>query len=164
MGIFDRKPSPQEQVAITLRESIRNRGQAQIPEASAAVDSFVKQVLAKANATKNDQARIWVLDRIRFFFVTILGGQTFDLLKGMDIPELPELEAEWGALATNPGQYGAAHLLAWIWLLNRSIFEPVLQEQFRQMEGVLVEAVCGISGSGNDFASQLIDWGNFFRS
>jgi hypothetical protein len=165
MGIFARKASRNIQLAdelATLRESIRNRGQAQIPEATVALDSFVSHVLVQAGAANNDQARFWVLDRIRFFIVAVLSPQLFDLLK--DFPEFPQLEAEYQVLVTNSERYGAAHLVAWWWLLQRSLFEPLLQEQFRQMEGALVERTCGILTTDGDFRGQLVDWNNVFRS
>lgn len=167
MGIFDRKASRNTQLAdetMALRESIRSRGQAQIREAGAVVDSFVSEVLAKVGAANNSEARAWLLDRIRFFFVVMIGPQTFDFLKKMGIPELPELEAEYRTLARDPARYGAAHLVAWIWLLQRSLFEPMLQGQFLQMEGALVDAVRGTLTSGGDFASQFVDWNEFFRN
>jgi hypothetical protein len=166
MGIFGRTVSRKTQLSDetnALRESIRNRGQVQIPEATTAVESVVSQVLARARALNNDQARLWVLDRIRLFLVTVIGPKTFEILKSLDISELPELEVEYRALATSPKQYNAPHLVAWIWLLQRSLFEPLLQEQFRQMEGVLVERVSSILASGGNFESQLVDWDEFFR-
>lgn len=114
MGIFDRKPPRNAQMTdamALLQESIRNRGQAQIPEASGVVDSFASQILARAGAVNNDQARVWVIDRIRFFIVTVLSPQLLEFLK--ELPEFPQLHAEYQTLVTNPGRFGAAHLVAW---------------------------------------------------
>src|SRR5579863_9142018 len=103
MGIFDRKASRNVQLTgaiASLQESIRNRGQAQTPEACSVVDSFARQVLALAGAVNNDQALVWVLDRIRFFIVTVLSPQLLEFLK--DLPEFPQLDAEYRVLVINP--------------------------------------------------------------
>lgn len=162
LSLFARRSSREPQIegeVATLRQSIRHRGQAQIPEATIAVDSFVGQVLARAGAQGNDEARVWVLDRIRLFIVAVVSPQLFDLLKRF--PEFPELHSEYRVLVRDPDRYGSAHLVAWWWLLQRSLFEPLLQEQFRQMEGSLVDGVRNILVNGGVFASQLTDWSSF---
>lgn len=145
-----------------LQESIRNRGQAQIAEARGVVDSFAGKVLTQAGAANNDRARVWVLDRIRFFIITVLSPQLLEFLK--DLPEFPQLDAEYRTLAIDPDRFGAAHLVAWWWHLQPSLFKPFLQGQFNQMERALVDGTRDILASGGDFASQLVDWNNFFRS
>ena len=164
MDIFDRKASRNAQptdAMASLQESIRDRGQAQIPEAGGVVDSFARQILARAGAVNNDRARLWVIGRIRFFIVTVLSPQLLEFLKGL--PEFPQLDAEYRVLVSNPDRFGAAHLVAWWWHLQPSLFKPFLQGQFNQMEGALVDGTRSILANGGDFTSQLIDWNDFFR-
>lgn len=164
MPLFGRKQSPvvspRSQELEALRRSIQNRGQAQIPEATATVDQFIISVLRLSRVADSESSRRWVGDRLRFFLVSVPSPQWFGLLA--ELPEYRELQAEFNALVRN-ATFGPGHIVAWWWLLQPSLFQPLVESQFQQMSGPLVEGVQAAAAKG--FASAtFVDWDEFFAS
>jgi hypothetical protein len=163
VGLFNRKAPIDPKLAnlkTAMRDAIRSRGLAQIPEATAVVGSHADQILADAKCSTNYLARTWLLDRMRFLIVTVMSPQLLEFLDG--IPEFGKLKAEYFVLTTDYSKFGPEHLVAWWWHLNPDLFKPYIEAQLLQMEPILVEAVQGIASSGGDFACQMIEWNNFF--
>jgi mannose/cellobiose epimerase-like protein (N-acyl-D-glucosamine 2-epimerase family) len=164
MPLFGRKSSPvassRSQELEALRRSIQNRGQAQIPEAIAKVDQFVTSVLRLSGIADTVSSRSWVGDRLQFFLVSAPSPQWFGLLA--ELPECSELQAEFNALVRNRA-FGPGHVVAWWWLLQPSLFEPLVDSQFQQMTEPLVEGVR--AAEAKSFASgTFVDWDECFAS
>lgn len=97
---------------------------------------------------------------MRFFLVSVPSPQWFGLLA--ELPEYRELQGKFNALVRN-GTFGPGHVVAWWWLLQPALFKPLVESQFQQMRGPLVEGVQAAAATG--FASDtFVDWNEFFPS
>ncbi|MFG2039988.1 hypothetical protein [Dactylosporangium sp. NPDC048998] len=139
-----------------LRESIRQRGPADVPRASRVVHDYLQEVLRDAGAPGHQGAHRWARDRLRLFMV-VSWGNWFGVLERLP-QEYPMLRGEWRELVADPGRFGPEHLVAWWWLLQPSMFQPLVAGQLREMSAPLRDGVAGVLKDGGDFDGRLVDW------
>jgi hypothetical protein len=144
---------------VALRDSIRRRGEADVPGAARVVDEYLEGVLLDAGAPGHPGARRWARDRLRLFMV-VSWGNWFGVLERLP-HEYPMLRDEWRALLAEPARFGPEHLVAWWWLLQPSMFQPLVAGQLREMSAPLRDGVAGILKDGADFDGRLVDWAAF---
>ncbi|MER7004936.1 hypothetical protein ABT297_18085 [Dactylosporangium sp. NPDC000555] len=142
-----------------LRESIRRRGPADVPGASRVVDEYLREILRDAGAAGHPGARRWARDRLRLFMV-VSWGNWFGVLERLP-QDYPVLRGEWRELITDPARFGPEHLVAWWWLLQPSMFQPLVAGQLREMSAPLRDGVAGVLKDGGDFDGRLVDWAAF---
>ena len=124
------------------------------------VNEFISSLLSLSGIADTESSRSWIGDRLRFFLVSVSSPQWFGLLA--ELPEYSELQAEFNALVRNR-TFGPGHVVAWWWLLQPSLFQPLVDSQFRQMTEPLVEGVQAAATRG--FApATFVDWDGFFAS
>ncbi|GAA4258269.1 hypothetical protein GCM10022255_078320 [Dactylosporangium darangshiense] len=142
-----------------LRESIRHRGQADVPGATRMVEDYLATVLQDAGAAGDPSAHRWARDRLRLFMV-VSWGNWFGVLERLP-QEYPMLRDEWRALLADPAEFGPEHLVAWWWLLQPSMFQPLVAGQLREMGAPLRDGVAGILKEGGAFDDRMVDWTAF---
>ena len=167
MALFGRKHDPppggdRDDEIRQLRESIRDRKDAPIAEASSAIQQFVAEVLEEAGASGDEQARAWSREQIKFLVVAIPSPQWFEMFQSWNLPERAQLHAEFVSLAERHDDYGPEHFVAWWWNIQRSLFEPLVAGQLRQMKDVLVEIVQETIRQGGDFGPRYANWQPLF--
>src|SRR5689334_21663071 len=85
---------PDPELAALL-ESIRHRGQADVPGATRMVEDYLTTVLRDAGAAGDPSARRWARDRLRLFMV-VSWGNWFGVLERLP-QEYSMLRDEWRA-------------------------------------------------------------------
>jgi hypothetical protein len=153
MGVV---PDPE---LAALSESIRGRGQADVPGARRVVEEYLTGVLQDAGAAGHPAAHRWARDRLRLFMV-VSWANWFGVLERLP-QEYPMLRDEWRALLSDPSEFGPEHLVAWWWLLRPSMFQPLIAGQLREMSTPLRDGVAGILKDGGSFDDRLVDWTSF---
>lgn len=157
------RPGPQcgvlDPELAALRDSIRRRGRADVPGAARVLGEYLAGVLRDAGAEGHPAAYRWARDRLRLFMVVSLGNW-FGVLERLP-EEYPALRGEWSALLADPARFGPEHLVAWWWLLQPAMFQPLIAAQLREMGAPLRDGVAGILAEGGDFDDRLVDWAAF---
>ncbi|MGI5239528.1 hypothetical protein [Dactylosporangium sp. CA-139066] len=142
-----------------LRDSIRRRGPADVPGAARVVEDYLAAVLRDAGAPDHPSALRWARDRLRLFMV-VSWENWFGVLERLP-QEYPMLRDEWRALLSAPSEFGPEHLVAWWWLLQPSMFQPLIAGQLREMSTPLRDGIAGILKDGGAFDDRLVDWTSF---
>lgn len=145
-----------------LRDSIHRRGQADIPGATRIIDAYLARVLSESGAAGNLAAQRWARDRLRLFMV--LGWVNWLGVLERLPDEYPALEAEYKELMADATRFGPEHLVAWWWLIQPSLFKPLVENQLREMNGALRDAIASTIRQRGDFDADLVNWSEFFRS
>jgi hypothetical protein len=161
--MFKRRPASfdQEDETALLRQSIQNRGQAEIAEANHVVEQFLSEVLAAAGCSGDSEAHDWAADKLRFFMVIGWSGLFAPL---ETLPECSQLKAEWVGLTRDWQRSGPGYLLAWWWNLQPSLFKPVMERQLAEMRGALIDGAREDVVSSADFSTSRTDWEGLFAS
>ena len=161
MGLFgSKKPAPAdefEQEKRDLLRSIQNRGMADIAGADREVNTYLAAVIADGGAAGSSDALYWARDRQRYFLAVGTMGW-FGFIEQLGREVYLELMAEYRGLLDDEKSFGPEHIVAWWWLLQPTLFQPLVARQFEEMRAVLVELVQAIVAAGGDFRGQTLDW------
>lgn len=150
-----------------IRAGVSARDQPDIDGAVGWINRVLRHVVTSQLGRPNPAAEAWAADRLRAMLVLVQAPQWFRAWELDTVPnEFGErLIAEWLSLVAQPAQYGPGHLIAWIWLLNRRLTEPLVDGFMRQVTPILKEAVAQNTGASDaDWRSQMMDWASFVRS
>lgn len=163
MPLFGRSQRPTESSLSPelqgIRRSIQNRGQAEIPAATARVDEFIRSIFRQCGCPDTETARRWADDRLRFMLVVGVSPPWLEFLA--ELPEIGELRAEFTSLVRNP-EFGPGHLVAWWWLLEPPLFKRLIEARFEQLTPAFVDIVK--DGVERGFPSEdFVDWPSFFE-
>lgn len=142
------------------------RGQEDIAEAVGWIDRVVNHIVTSQLGRSDPFAHAWVTDRLRAMLALIQAPQWFRAWALEDARnEFGErLLGEWLALVAQPSHYGPGHLIAWIWLLNRPLTEPLVDGFMRQVTPILSEVVASNKRSSEaEWREGMTDWASFFR-
>ena len=159
MGLFRKSVDPELQA---LRDSIRRRGAADLVGASRRVDEVVGEALARSGVDSAPGAAEWLRDRLRLFLVTGTSPWLSALERRLP-DQYPQLEAEFRELVTQPERYGPRDIVAWWWNLDRSMFEPLLENQFPSMIDPLAEGLASAAERSEALGGQMVDWADVFK-
>lgn len=155
-----------KRIGPEIRAAVAARGMADIPGAVGWIDRVIQHVVATQLGRSNTHAETWCSDKLRAMLALVQAPQWFRAweLDGVRNEFGEPLLAEWVNLARRPRQYGPGHLIAWIWLLNRSLTEPLVDGFMRQVTPILSEALGAQNERENsEWMSDMTDWDSFFR-
>lgn len=160
MALFGKRRAEGDPLAREKRElldSIQNRGMADIAGADREVNRFLSGVIADGGAGGNPDAMYWARDRQRYFLAIGTIGW-FRPIEELDREVYVQLMAEYRGLLDDENRFGPEHLVAWWWLLQPTLFQPLVASQFDEMRALLVELVQAIVAAGGDFRGQVLNW------
>jgi hypothetical protein len=149
-----------------IRRGIAHRGQADIAGAVGWVNRVVHHVVTSQLGRSRPPAEAWAADPLRLMLALIQAPQWFKAWRLEDARnEFDEpLLAEWLALVARPQQYGPGHLIAWIWLLNRPLTEPLVDGFMRQTVPIVTEVVAQNKDSSDaEWRASMTDWDSFLK-